>query len=76
MAAEEARPKIELVTSTPAPRDADDIEALLMDPALGDGITNLTYHVIPVGKPKDSFRPTRIRAIGDSSSCTRIKSKG
>jgi hypothetical protein len=36
--------------------DAADIEALWLDPALGDGIVNVTYHNVPVGKPKDFFR--------------------
>jgi hypothetical protein len=38
------------------PEDADDIEALFLDPALGDGLTDQVYHSIPVGKPKDFFR--------------------
>jgi hypothetical protein len=36
--------------------DAADIESLWLDPKLGDGIVNSTYHSITVGKPKDFFR--------------------
>jgi hypothetical protein len=36
--------------------DAADIEALWLDPALGDGIVNVTYHTVPVGKPLTFFR--------------------
>jgi hypothetical protein len=39
-----------------APSDADDIETLLLGQELGDGITNVTYHTVPVSKPKDFFR--------------------
>jgi hypothetical protein len=55
---EEKKPKLELVEPDVVgkPADADDIEALLLDQELGDGITNVTYHVIPVGKPKSFFR--------------------
>jgi hypothetical protein len=49
------KPKLELVEPR-TPSDAEDIEALLMDPALGDGITNVNYHTVPVGKPRDFFR--------------------
>ena len=38
------------------PGDAADIEALWLDPALGDGIVDVTYHSIAIGKPKDFFR--------------------
>jgi hypothetical protein len=48
------KPKLELVEPG-KPIDADDIEALLLDQKLGDGITNVNYHTIPVGKPKDFF---------------------
>jgi hypothetical protein len=51
----ENKPKLELVEPG-KPNDADDIEALLLGPELGDGITDVNYHVIPVGKPKDFFR--------------------
>ena len=37
-------------------KDADDIEALFLDPGLGDGITDQHYLSIPIGKPKDFFR--------------------
>jgi hypothetical protein len=36
--------------------DASDIEALWMDQSLGDGIVDVTYHNVPVGKPRDFFR--------------------
>ena len=43
--------------TTPAvPDDLVDIEKLWLDPALGDGIVNVTLHNVPVGKPKDFFR--------------------
>jgi hypothetical protein len=35
---------------------ATDIEALWLDPALGDGIVDVSLHSVPVGKPKDFFR--------------------
>jgi len=40
----------------PTPADATDIEALWLDPALGDGIVDVTYHTVPVGRPRDYFR--------------------
>jgi hypothetical protein len=36
--------------------DAADIDALWLDPALGDGLVDVHYHNIPVGKPKNFFR--------------------
>jgi hypothetical protein len=36
--------------------DAADINSLWLDPALGDGLVDVHYHSIPVGKPKDFFR--------------------
>jgi hypothetical protein len=39
-----------------APPDAFDYDSLWLDPALGDGITDTSYHTVPVGKPKDFFR--------------------
>ena len=42
--------------ASPAPDDAKDIEALWLDPALGDGLTETNWHTIPVDKPKDFFR--------------------
>ena len=51
----ENKPKLELVEPD-KPIDMNDIEALLLDQKLGDGITNVNYHTIPVGKPKDFFR--------------------
>jgi hypothetical protein len=46
-----AKPKLFAV-----PSDAEDFESLWQDPALGDGIVNVGYHTVPVGKPKDFFR--------------------
>ena len=48
--------KLEIVTPSPTPNDALDIEALWLDPALGDGLTDTSWHSIPVGKPRDFFR--------------------
>jgi hypothetical protein len=42
-------------TATPAP-DAADLSDLWLDPALGDGLTDVVLHSIPVGKPRDFFR--------------------
>ena len=47
--------KLEVVAAA-TPSDAQDIEALWMDAALGDGITNEHWHSISVGKPRDYFR--------------------
>jgi hypothetical protein len=47
------RPKLELV---PPPADALDLAELWLDPALGDALVNVHFHVIPVGKPRDFFR--------------------
>jgi hypothetical protein len=38
------------------PADAADISSLYLDPALGDGLVDVHYHNIPVGKPKEYFR--------------------
>src|SRR6516165_6312302 len=38
------------------PDDALDIDSLWLDPALGDGLVNVHYHTIPIGKPKNFFR--------------------
>src|SRR5215831_5651519 len=55
--ADEATKKSKLeVVSPVTPKDADDIEALFLDPALGDGLTDQVYHSIPTGKPKAFFR--------------------
>ena len=40
----------------PPPQDALDIDSLWLDPALGDGLVDVHYHDIPVGKPRDFFR--------------------
>ena len=34
----------------------DDLDSLWLDPGLGDGIVNVSYHTIPIGKPRDFFR--------------------
>jgi hypothetical protein len=39
-----------------SPNDTADINSLWLDPALGDGLVDVHYHNIPVGKPKDFFR--------------------
>jgi len=44
------------MTDYKPPSDAKDLESLFLDPGLGDGITTVSHHVIPVGKPKDFFR--------------------
>ena len=36
--------------------DASDIETLWLNPALGDGIVDVHFHSVPVGKPRDFFR--------------------
>ena len=45
-------PKLGIVPPSPTPNDALDIEALWMDPALGDGLIDTNWHTIPVDKPK------------------------
>ena len=42
--------------TTEPPDDARDIGSLWLDPALGDGLVDVHYHDIPVGKPRDFFR--------------------
>jgi len=49
-------PQLGIVSPLPTPNDASDIEALWLDPALGDGLTDTNWHTIPVDKPKDFFR--------------------
>jgi hypothetical protein len=36
--------------------DAADLSDLWLDPALGDGLVDVGWQTIPVGKPKDFFR--------------------
>jgi hypothetical protein len=50
------KPKLGLVAPSPTPNDALDIQALWLDSALGDGLSETSWAVIPVGKPKDFFR--------------------
>jgi hypothetical protein len=38
------------------PSDASDIADLWLDPKLGDGIVNVSFHSIAVGKPRSFFR--------------------
>jgi len=47
------RPKLELV---PPPGDALDLAELWLDPALGDGLVDVRFHEVPIGKPKTFFR--------------------
>ena len=35
------------------PDDAHDLASLWLDPKLGDGLVDVHYHEIPIGKPKD-----------------------
>jgi hypothetical protein len=54
------RPKPNVVSiggngAAPPISDASDIEALWLNPALGDGITNVSLHSVAVGKPRDFF---------------------
>jgi hypothetical protein len=38
------------------PDDAKDFDTLWLDPGLGDGIVDVSYHSAATGKPKDFFR--------------------
>jgi len=51
MSDEVKKPKLELV-----PKGAEDLDDLWLDPGLGDGIADVSYHSVPVGKPRDFFR--------------------
>jgi hypothetical protein len=56
MADEQAKkPKLEVLPPV-TPSDAADIEALWLDPGLGDGITDTHWHEIQIDKPRDFFR--------------------
>ena len=48
--------KLEIVSSSPTPKDAVDIESLWIDSALGDGLTGTGLHTIPIDKPRNFFR--------------------
>lgn len=50
-----AKPVLELVPKS-VPADASDLASLWLDPKLGDGLTDVSHHHIPVGKPKTFFR--------------------
>src|SRR6516225_6262945 len=52
MSDEAKKPRLPVET----PSDASDLDSLWLDSSLGDGITDVHYHEIPVGKPKDFFR--------------------
>jgi hypothetical protein len=39
-----------------ASEDADDLNSLWLDPALGDGLVDVHFHFVPIGKPRDFFR--------------------
>ena len=45
------KPKVKAV-----PEDALDVSSLWLDPALGDGLVDVHYHTVPLGKPRDYFR--------------------
>jgi hypothetical protein len=51
---EMAEPKLEIVK--PAASDTSDLSDLWLDPALGDGLTDVHANNVPIGKPKDFFR--------------------
>ena len=38
------------------PPDAQDFDSLWLDAGLGDGITDVHFHTVPTGKPRDFFR--------------------
>jgi hypothetical protein len=56
--------------------DAADIEALWLDPALGDGIVNVTYHTVPIGKPKFFFRTVKDPTYRRRTEIVTIKQDG
>jgi hypothetical protein len=47
---------IDAANPPPTPADANDFSSLWEDPKLGDGITDASFHSVPVGKPKEFFR--------------------
>src|SRR5262249_22396985 len=51
MAEEIKKPKLEIV-----PKDAKDLDELWLDPGLGDGIVDVSYHTVPASKPPDFTR--------------------
>jgi hypothetical protein len=53
MSDEAKKPRLRAVET---PSDGSDLDSLWLDSSLGDGITDVHYHEIPVGKPKDFFR--------------------
>ena len=56
-----SKPKLHSVSSDPAaapiaPADAKDLDSLWLDAGLDDALVATSYHVVPIGKPKDFFR--------------------
>jgi hypothetical protein len=54
-----AKPKAKSVLESvpkPVPTDAGDLASLWLDPKLGDGLTEVSHHNVPVNKPKNFFR--------------------
>ena len=62
--------------SVPVPDDMVDIEKLWLDPALGDGIVNVTLHNVPVGKPKEYFRTVTDFGISPTHRTLHTQSRG
>jgi hypothetical protein len=53
------KPKLRAIDQTDQPQipeDAKDFDGLWLDPGLGDGIVDVSYHSVAVGKPRDFFR--------------------
>ena len=48
--------KIRKLDLVPVPADALDLAELWLDPALGDGLVDVRFHEVPIGKPKNFFR--------------------
>jgi hypothetical protein len=47
---------IDQIDQPQIPGDAKDFDGLWLDPGLGDGIVDVSYHTVATGKPKDFFR--------------------
>ncbi len=50
------KPELKAVPNAALPDDAQDFDTLWLDPGLGDGIVDVGYHAVAVGRPKDFFR--------------------
>jgi hypothetical protein len=53
------KPKLRAIDQAEQPKtpeDTRDFDGLWLDPGLGDGIVDMSYHSVPVGKPRDFFR--------------------